>query len=148
MRPIVCAIRGGPHSQSTIDKAISFARETGLPLYFLYIVNLDFLAHTTSTRTHTINQEMEQMGEFILLTAQSRAADQGVLAEGVVRHGSVGAEIIAFCHEIDAGFVVMGRPQMGEEQGDVFTHARLETFADLVKQQTGAELVMPDLEEK
>jgi Na+/H+ antiporter NhaD/arsenite permease-like protein len=76
MSGIVCAIRGGPHSQPTIDEAISLARETDLPLYFLYIVNLDFLAHTTSARTHTINLGMEQMGEFILLAAQSRVADQ------------------------------------------------------------------------
>ncbi len=148
MRPIVCAIRGGPHSRPTIDKAISFAGETGLPLYFLFIVNLDFLAHTTSTRTHTISREMEQMGEFILLTAQSRAAEQGVAAEGVVRHGSVGPEIIAFCREIDAGTIVMGRPQLGEDEGDVFTQSRLNAFVDLVKGQTGAEVVMPDREEK
>jgi nucleotide-binding universal stress UspA family protein len=146
MRAIVCAIRGGPYSQSTIDKAISFARETGRPLYFLYIVNLDFLAHTTSTRTHTITHEMEQMGEFILLAAQNQAADRGVVAEGRVRHGSVGAEIIALCNELNAGIIVMGRPQRGEEEGDVFTHARLNSFADLVKKQTGAEVIMPDRE--
>ena len=65
MNGIVCAIRGGPHSQPTINKAISLAWETGLPLFFLYIVNLDFLTHALSTRTHTINQEMELMGEFV-----------------------------------------------------------------------------------
>ena len=142
MSGIVCAIRGGPHSQSTIDKAISFARDTGLPLYFLYIVNLDFLARTTSTRTHTINREMEQMGEFILLAAQGRAAAQDVTAEGLIRHGSVGEEIIGLCKEMTADYLILGRPQMEEDEANVFTHARLKTFAQLVKEQTGTEVVI------
>lgn len=142
MSGIVCAIRGGPHSQSTIDGAISLARETGLPLYFLYVVNLDFLTHTTSTRTHTINQEMEQMGEFILLAAQSRAGGQEVAAEGLVRHGSVIKEIVGLCKELNADYLVLGRPQMDEEEANVFTHARLNAFIELVKEQSGAEVIM------
>lgn len=142
MSGIVCAIRGGPHSQPTIDKAITLARETTLPLYFLYIVNLDFLAHTTSTRTHTINREMEQMGEFILLAAQSQATDQEVAAETLVRHGSVGEEIINLCKELGADYLVLGRPQMEEDERNVFTHARLKDFADLVEEQTGAKVIM------
>jgi nucleotide-binding universal stress UspA family protein len=147
MGPIVCAIRGGPHSQTTIDKAISLAQETGLPIVFLYVVNLDFLSHTTSTRTHTINLEMEQMGEFILLAAQSQAADQGVVAEGLVRHGTVGGEIISLCRELAAGYLVLGRPQLGEDEGDVFSHTRLNAFAEQVKLLTGVEVVIPDREQ-
>ncbi|MDX1417846.1 MAG: universal stress protein [Candidatus Promineifilaceae bacterium] len=111
---IVCAIRGGPHSQSTIDRAISLAQETGLHLYLLYIVNLDFLAHTTSMRTHPINREMEQMGEFILLAAQGRAQDLGVTAEGLVRQGNVSDEIIRLCSELNADYLVLGRPKLSE----------------------------------
>ena len=44
MPGILCAVRGGPASQPTIAKAIALAQETGLPLYFLYVVNLDFLS--------------------------------------------------------------------------------------------------------
>ena len=147
MSGIVCAIRGGPHSQSTIDRAISLARETGLPLYFLYIVNLDFLTHTTSTRTHTINQEMEQMGEFILLAAQSQAAGQEVVAEGLVRHGSVREEIVDICKELNADYIVLGRPKLDEEEANVFTHARLKAFAELLKQQSGAEVILHEGDE-
>ncbi len=142
MSGIVCAIRGGPHSQPTIDKAISMAGETGLTLYFLYIVNLDFLAHTLSTRTHTINQEMELMGEFILLAAQRKAADEGVTAETVVRHGSVGKEIVKLCQEKSADYLVLGRPQLDEEEANVFTDARLRMFVELVEKQSGAEVIL------
>ncbi len=64
MSGIVCAVRGGPDSQPTISKAIAWAKETELPLYFLYVVNLDFLTHTSSSRVHTVTQQIEQMGEF------------------------------------------------------------------------------------
>ena len=142
MSGIICAIRGGPHSQPTIDGAISLALKTGLSLYFLYIVNLGFLTHTPSSRTHTIRHEMEQMGEFILLAAQRRAADQGAAAEGVVRHGSVGQEIINLCKELSADYLVLGRPQLEDDEANVFTHARLKIFSDLVKAESGTEVVM------
>jgi len=38
---------------------------------------------------HTISAEMVQMGEFILLAAQTAAAEQGVTALTEVRHGDV-----------------------------------------------------------
>ena len=93
MSGIVCAIRGGPDSQPTIAQAISLAKETELPLHFLYVVNLDFLSHTTSSRVHTISMEMHQMGEFILLSAQSLASTLGITTEGAIRHGNVMEEI-------------------------------------------------------
>jgi nucleotide-binding universal stress UspA family protein len=146
MSGIVCAIRGGPHSLPTIRVAVSLARETSKPLYFLYVVNLDFLARTTSTRTHTINREMEEMGEFILLSAKGWAADHGASAEGMVRHGVVGEEIVALCQEVGADYLVIGRPQLESDEDNVFTHARLQHFADQVKEQTGAEVIIPEEE--
>lgn len=146
MSGIVCAIRGGPHSLPTINIAVSLARETELPLYFLYVVNLDFLTRTTSTRTHTINQEMEEMGEFILLGAQGWATEQGVSAEGLVRHGDIRQEIVDLCHEVTADYLVIGRPQLEGDEDNVFTHARLKRFTDQVEEQTGAQVVMPEKE--
>jgi len=140
MTGIVCAIRGGPASQPTITHAVSLAQETGLPLYFLYIVNLDFLSHTSSSRVHTITQEMQQMGEFILLTAQATAAAHSVNAHGVVRHGNVTEEIIQLCHEISADYVVLGSPQLRQKE-NVFSHDRMAQFAEKLEEQTGARVV-------
>jgi nucleotide-binding universal stress UspA family protein len=127
--------------------SIALAQETGQPLYFLYVVNLDFLARTTSTRTHTIDHEMEEMGEFILLEAQNRAAEMGVAAEGLVRHGDIGQVITGLCKELNAGYLVIGRPKLDEDEENVFTHARLENFANTIERQTGAKVIMPDKEE-
>lgn len=146
MSGIVCAVRGGPGSQPTIAQAIAQAQQTGLPLYFLYVVDLDFLSHTSSSRVQTISKQMHQMGEFILLTAQTAAAAQGVNAEGVVRHGDVVEEITGLCHEIGADYLILGRPQGREEEEEesVFTQDMFKQFVAQIEEQTGARVVLPD----
>jgi nucleotide-binding universal stress UspA family protein len=143
MSGIVCAIRGGPDSQATIARAIGLARDTKLPLYFLYVVNLDFLSRTSSSRVHTISREMGQMGEFILLTAQAKAASEDIPAQGIIRHGDVGEEIVDLCHEIQADYLVLGRPQVQEEES-IFTHDLLQEFIERTEEQTNAKVVLPD----
>jgi nucleotide-binding universal stress UspA family protein len=143
MSVIVCAVRGGSASQLTITKAIALARETGLPLHFLYIVNLDFLENTPTSRVQVISQEMHQMGEFILLMAQETAARQGVNAEADVRHGSVSEELIGLCHELKAAYLVLGRPMI-EQEDTVFTQDLLGAFVEATEEQTGAKVVFPD----
>jgi len=101
MPGIVCAIRGGPSSQPTIATSIKLASETGETIYFLYVVNLDFLTHSSSSKTNHISQEIKEMGEFILLGAQEQSAENNVSAEGVTREGKVEDEIISYCSELD-----------------------------------------------
>jgi nucleotide-binding universal stress UspA family protein len=141
MSGIVCALRGGPDSQPTINRAITLAKETDLPLFFLYVVNLEFLDRTASSRTYTISKEMAQMGEFILLTAQTRAEAQGITAKGVIRHGHVTEEIAALCHEVGAVYLVIGKPQF-ENEDNVFTHTQHRAFIQHIESQTGAEVVL------
>ena len=142
MSGIVCAVRGGPASRPTIARAISLAQETGLPLRFLYIVNLDFLTHTASSRIQTISEEMAEMGEFILLAAQDVAQQAGVTADGVVRHGSVKEELVGFCQEVEADYLVLGRPQTEQEQ-NVFTLVMMAQFMQEIEGLTGAEVLLP-----
>jgi len=141
MPGIICAVRGGPDSQPTIDKAIALAKEIALPLYFLYIVNLDFLSHTQSSRVSTISEELGEMGEFILLTAQEKASKQGINAEGVIRHGKVREEIIALATELAANYVLLGLPQ-GQEEKDIFAADRIREFGDLIEQESGAQVIL------
>lgn len=143
MSGIVCAIRGGPASQVTISRAIELAEETGLPLYFLYVVNLDFLARTSSTRMHTISEEMREMGEFILLTAQTTASARGITAGGIVRQGNVGKEIVDLCHELQADYLVLGQPRFQQEES-VFDQERLLQFIEQTERQTGARVIVPE----
>lgn len=146
MSGIVCAVRGGPASKPTIRRAVALAQESGETIYFLYVVNLDFLASTSSIRTHTIEEEMRQMGEFILLAAQAHAAREGVQAQGVVRDGVVGEQIVALCREVEAHYVVLGRPQGSVENNFFEGEHQLQGFAAEVAEQTGAQVVFSEPE--
>lgn len=146
MGGIVCAVRGGPDSRPTIDKAIQLAKQNQLPLYFLYVVNIDFLDHTTRSRVQTITQQMEQMGEFILLTARAAANQSGIDAEGVIKHGNVTEEIGELCHEVGADYLVLGRPKFQAEDS-LFSEELLAEFIERVELQTGARVVLSEADE-
>jgi nucleotide-binding universal stress UspA family protein len=146
MSGIVCAIRGGPASQPTIRRAIMLAKETNLPLQFLYVVNLDFLSYTESGRVRNITTELEKMGDFILLAARDRAERGGVQADGAIRHGDIGDEIIQLAKDTKAAYVVLGPPR-GEQEEDVFTHERLNQFMQRIEEESGASVVLAEGEE-
>jgi nucleotide-binding universal stress UspA family protein len=143
MPGVICPIRGGPSSQPTIKRAIALAKEKNLDLHFLYVVNLDFLAYTESSRVRHISEEMHEMGEFILLAAQEAARADGISAEADVRHGEVGEEIVGLAQELEADFIIMGRP-LGEQEGDVFSIDRLERFIERIESECGAKVILED----
>ena len=146
MSGIVCAIRGGPSSQPTIEQAVKLAKDMDLPLYFIYVINLEFLTRTQTAKVHTAEKQLERMGEFILLTAQSKAEDEGVNAKGLVRHGIVREEIIEVSKEFKANYVVLGRPK-GTQDVDHFTLDHFNEFVQLIEGETQAEVIFTDLTE-
>jgi len=150
MPGILCAIRGGPSSQPTICKSIQLARDTGEIIHFLYVVNLDFLTHSSSSKTNHISQEISEMGEFILLSAQEQAGNEGVESVGVVREGQVIEEIIHFCEEEDPRYVVLGKPDE-EGEDNQLSLERLQIYIDRIKEICQAEVVFSsesDLDKK
>lgn len=140
MSGILCAIRGGPSSRPTIATSIQLSQETDETIYFLYVVNLDFLTHSSSSKTNNISQELHDMGEFILLSAQEQAAEAGAHAEGVIREGRVVDEIISYCEEQSPIYVILGRP---EEEGEdnLLSIERLQIFADRIKEVCQAQVI-------
>jgi nucleotide-binding universal stress UspA family protein len=145
MSGILCPIRGGPGSTNAIELGIRLAKETGERLHFLYVVNLDFLNMTQQSRTHVLSAEMRGMGEFILLAAQAKAEDAGVLASGIVRQGEVMDEIVAYAREVEASHVILGRPKAkGEEQVNIFTTDLLKDFTQQLEEVTGSKVVLTD----
>ena len=141
MPGILCAIRGGPSSQLTITTSIQLARDTGEIIYFLYVVNLDFLARSTSSKTNHISQEMKEMGEFILLGAQEQATEKNVSSEGVIRDGQVADEIISYCEELDPSYVVLGRPQE-EQEDNLLSNEQLKAFTDRITEVCQASVIL------
>jgi nucleotide-binding universal stress UspA family protein len=145
MSGILCPIRGGPGSKNAIELGIQLAKKTGERLHFLYVVNLDFLNITQQSRTHVLSAEMRGMGEFILLAAQSKAEEAGVLADGSVRQGEVMDEIVAIAREVEASHVILGRPKTkGEEQVNIFTTDRLKAFTQQLEEMTGSKVILAE----
>jgi len=140
MPGILCAIRGGPSSQPTISKAVQLAQDTGEIIHFIYVVNLDFLTHSSSSKTNHISQEISEIGEFILLSAQEQATQEGVDSEGIIREGRVVDEIITYCQEQNPHYVILGQP---EEEGEfnLLSLERLQAFAERIKESCGAQVI-------
>ena len=83
------------------------------------------------------------MGEFILLTARATAKGKGIEAQGIVRHGDVTQEISGLCHEIQADYLVIGRPKFNLEDS-LFTETLLADFIKRIEEQTGAKVILPE----
>ena len=141
MSGVICAVRGGPRSQPTIQRAILEAKSKYVPLHFLYIINLDFLLHTEISRTNLISKQMQKMGEFILLDALAKASAQNVPAEMVIRHGKVREQIIEQALEIKADMIILGLP--GDESDEnVFTEQEFQAFCDRLARESGAQVII------
>ena len=86
---ILCPTRGGEASYSNQDKAIEIAAERGCSIVFLYVSNINFLLNLRSPMmAKTIQDDLDDMGEFLLTIAQERAEKKDVQAEIVLKHGA------------------------------------------------------------
>jgi nucleotide-binding universal stress UspA family protein len=141
MSGIVCAIRGGPASKSTLRKAIELAQIRDVPLYLLFVINLEFLAQTAHSRTISLEEEMRDMGEMILLMAQESAAAANVSTYPVIRRGEVAEQIIALCKNVDADVVVVGKP-LTHRVTTAFDEGKLSQFKLRMNEDCQAALVI------
>jgi len=141
MGVILCAIRGGPECQPAIARAITLAQETGLPVHFLYVVNRDLLPSANGAQARAISGQVRQMARSVLHTALAWASTEGVTAQGVIRQGNVAEEIAGLCRDLEADYLVLGRPQAHEER-NLFSEALLPQFIERIEQQTGAEVIL------
>jgi nucleotide-binding universal stress UspA family protein len=116
MGKIICATRGGEASYRAQDVAIELAKERGGELVFLYVVDLHFLDKMTGASVVDVSKEMTKMGEFLLLMAQERAAEQSVSAGTLLREGRVREELEKVVAEENATTLVMGRPTGAESR--------------------------------
>ena len=143
MSGIVCAVRGGPGSHPTIQRAINLAEEKSLPVYFLYVINLDFLAHTSSGRTKIVKEEMQKLGEFILLRARKEAEARGVQVEDITREGKVRQEIIKLCKERQADYAVLGH-QSSDSEKNVFSQQQFRQFISQIEKESQARVIVTE----
>lgn len=145
MSAIVCALRGGPDSQATMTQAITLAQEDKLPVHFLYVVNRELMSDTAVPSTNTAVEELRQMGSSMVLVAQAIANSQGIPAQSAVRYGCVEDEITELCQDLDADYLVLSQPY-GRWETKVFTPERLARFHARIERETGAQVVLAEID--
>lgn len=136
----MCAIRGWPDTLATIYKAIHLAKEMYQPLNFLYVIDLEFLLRTLSSRVCTLSGEIRQMGELIFLSVQIKAEAKYVSAEIFIMRGNGTDSIIDLCNDLDANYVVVGQP-IGRRMRDIFTHQKIRKLNERLEEDCSAQVV-------
>jgi len=139
MENILCATRGGDESFRTQDAAIQLVKERGGKLWFLYVVDTRFIDKTSAPIVIDVENEISKMGEFLLVMAQERAAEQGVEAHAILREGHVRDQLKEVVKEQDISLVIFGKPA-GEKS--VFEISGLEDFAAEIEEETDAETLL------
>jgi RNase H-fold protein (predicted Holliday junction resolvase) len=89
-----------------------------------------------------VEDEVHDMGEFLLLMAKERAAKQGLSAQTVCHKGKVSKEIKKAVRKYEASFVVLGRPADDEGNKSAFKLAGLQAFAAEIEEQTAATVLI------
>jgi nucleotide-binding universal stress UspA family protein len=141
MGPIVCATRGGEVSRRSQERAIALARERGDPLIFLFIADTNFTRPANAALAEALADELERLGKGLLCIAYSRAQEQGVSAEMVVRHGAVRQVIQDFLREVKASTLILGAPGTGSEK-KTFSPGEMPQFARQITANTGVEVLV------
>jgi len=106
------------------------------------VVDLQFLDMTAAPIVVDIEDEVGDMGEFLLLMAKERAAKHGVTAQTVCQKGKVSKEIKKAVRKYKASFVVLGRPSEEEGSRSAFLLAGLQAFAFEIEEETGATVLI------
>lgn len=143
MGPIVCATRGGEASRRSQEWAIALARERGVALIFLFVVDVDSAHPTHRSLAKAVEDELEGLGRRLLCIAQARAQEMGISADMAVRRGTVRQAIIDFLREVHASTLVVGAPGTGSEK-KTFSSKELSQFALEIKAATGVEVILVD----
>jgi nucleotide-binding universal stress UspA family protein len=138
-RVVLCATRGGPASYPNQDAAIALAKARGQDIVFVNVTNVKFLDKVSSAILVDMDEQMEELGEFLLLMAKERAERAGVRAHTEVRTGPFCQTLIDAAHTHHADVVVFGQPG---ESGSLFKTEQLQKLGECLRKETGMEVVL------
>ena len=126
---IICAVRGGPESRETVDKAIDLALLHGARLTFLHILDAEFLEYATIGPLSVVYRELNEMGTFTMLILCDRAERRGVeRVDYVLPEGNILQGLLRYANETKAQMLVIGRPTRTPGRNVI----KLDTFDEFV----------------
>ncbi len=140
---IVCAARGGRRIQPSVNRAIELACNYDARLTFLYVLDVEFLKFTTVGHTEMVFDELDKMGEFMMIRLCEYAAQGGCAkADYAIRHGEIRREIMNYLMETQPDILVLGRPRDAseEEAPPAFEDEGILQFAEEIRRRTGVQV--------
>jgi nucleotide-binding universal stress UspA family protein len=138
MGNIVCATRGGAGSRAVQQAAITYARERGTGLVFLFVIDTSSLENEEAEMVAAVRDELLFLGHTLLRIAKKRAANYQVKAEIIVRDGNVKQQISKFLDESSAELLLLGAPRGTTDT--IFGDDVIEQFAESIHRDTGVEV--------
>lgn len=139
MATILCPTRGGEASHPAQDQAISLAGQRGAKLIFLYVSDVRFLFKGSAAIVVDLEEELDEMGKFLLTMAQERAEERGVTADRVVKHGAFQDALLEVIEEHNVTTVVLGAPA-GDD--GLTTEDYVRELAESLSQDHGVEVFL------
>ena len=137
---ILCPTRGGEASIPNQMLAIDIAKERAATVVFLHISDIHFLDHTASpVHVDVVQEQLEEMGEFLLVMAQERARESGVESEAEVRQGEFRQTLETVIREKEISVVVLGS---GSQGTGITTPEYRQGLADTLAKTCGVEVII------
>lgn len=141
MTTILFPTRGGEASYPNQDCVIALAREEEARLIFMYVADVRFMNLMARPAVVDLQEELEEMGAFMVAMAQERAADQGVQAETTVRRGVFRQALKDVIAEEGITLLAIGAPT--EATGVTTPDYRQSLIRDLIEE-TGIDVIVLD----
>jgi len=140
MTTILCPTRGGKESQANQDFAINLAIEREADLMFLYVSNIQLLSRAGPPIVVDIEEELDELGDFLLSMAQERAEKAGVAAEVEVRRGIFSDVLKEVIVENEVETVVLGSSPQNTTGLVSFEH--LQEMSQELSKEMGVEFII------
>jgi nucleotide-binding universal stress UspA family protein len=111
MATVLYPTRGGDTTHRNQDWACALAKKQDALLVFLYVSNVSFLDRLGGpVRVDIVEEELDELGEFLLVMAQERAEKSGVKTERAVRQGRFQTALGKVVDELGVTTLVLGHP--------------------------------------
>ena len=139
MTTILCPTRGGKESQPNQDFAIQYASQHGADLLFLYVTDLRLISRAGPPIVVDIEEELAEVGDFVLTMAQERAEKAGVHAETCVRSGIFSEVLREVILEKNIHTVILGD---SHENTGVVASEHLKKMSEELGKELNAEFIV------
>ena len=136
---VLCSTRGGKESHANQDFAIRLTQERGTDLLFLYVSNIQLISRAGPPIVVDIEEELDEVGRFLLSMAQERAEKSGVTARTTVRRGIFSEVLQEVIIENKVDIVVLGR---SPREAGIVPHSHLQELCEKLNKALGVEFII------